>query len=83
MYSYKDQEQGMQPVNVRTQKDAREYVETVFDRLETGLKDSQGEKYLCQNVFEGETASLQCCKNCGNISQRNELFYFLTTSCKD
>jgi len=47
MYSYKDQEQGMQPVNVRTQKDAREYVETVFDRLETGLKDSQGEKYLC------------------------------------
>jgi len=37
----------MQPVNVRTQKDAREYVETVFDRLETGLKDSQGEKYLC------------------------------------
>jgi ubiquitin carboxyl-terminal hydrolase 34 len=47
-FSYKD---NGQPVNVRVQQDASEFLNVAFDRLERQLRKSEGEKYLCQNVF--------------------------------
>ena len=47
-FSYKD---GGQPVNVRIQQDVSEFLSKKIDRLEELLKNSRGDKYLCQNVF--------------------------------
>jgi ubiquitin carboxyl-terminal hydrolase 34 len=79
-HAYKD---GGQPVNVRVQQDASEFLNVAFDRLENMLKKSQGEKYLCQNVFQGETAGLMACTECGHLKQRDETFYLLAVQVKD
>jgi len=55
-----------QPTNVREQKDAQEFLNLGFDRLEMLLKDTS-QKYLLKNVFGGQTCSMLRCKNCGNL----------------
>jgi ubiquitin carboxyl-terminal hydrolase 34 len=44
--------------------------------LEEKLKNSRGDKYLCQNVFQGEKANLKVCGGCGNKSETLEPFLF-------
>lgn len=55
-----------QPTNVREQKDAQEFLNVGFDRLETLLKGTS-QKYLLQNVFGGSTCSMMKCKSCGAL----------------
>jgi hypothetical protein len=41
---------GDQPINVRVQQDAQEFLGVAFDRLENSLK-STSMKNLCQSIF--------------------------------
>ena len=67
---------------MRVQQDAQEFLNLGFDRLEHLLKDTP-QKYLCQNVFQGQSASLTICKSCGNIVQTDEDFYTLQVTVKN
>jgi len=71
-----------QPTNVREQKDAQEFLNLGFDRLETLLRGTS-QKYLLQNVFGGQTCSMMKCKNCGNLRQNKEDFYNLSLEVKN
>ena len=66
-----------EPTNVREQKDANEYLLTLFDRLENQLKDTS-QKYLVKNIFGGKLCHSKVCKTCGNV--RNELEDLLSIS---
>jgi len=73
---------GGEPTNVREQKDAQEYLNVLFDRLESLLKGTS-QKYLIQNVFGGKTCSMMRCKNCGNLRKNTEDFYNLSLEVKN
>ncbi len=64
-FAYK--QNGGIPTNVRVQMDAQEFINVGFERLENALKPT-AQKYLLQNVFQGQTASLTICRECGNIN---------------
>lgn len=70
------------PTNVREQKDAQEFLNLGFDRLETLLRGTS-QKYLLQSVFGGRTCSMMKCKNCGNLRQNKEDFYNLSLEVKN
>ena len=70
------------PTNTVEQKDAQEFLTTLFDRLETGLKGTS-RKYLLQSVFGGKTCSQLVCKECGKVKNRMEDFYNLSLTVKD
>jgi ubiquitin carboxyl-terminal hydrolase 34 len=67
---------------VREQKDAQEYLNVLFDRLESLLKPTS-QKYLLQNVFGGKTCSIMRCKNCGNLRKNSEAFFNLSLEVKN
>jgi len=68
---------------VRVQQDASEFLNVAFDRLENLLKSSSGEKYLCQNVFQGQAIGLLCCQSCGHRKEKPEDFYLMSVQVKD
>ena len=70
------------PTNTVEQKDAQEFLTTLFDRLETALKGTS-RKYLLQSVFGGKTCSQLVCKECGKVKNRLEDFYNLSLTVKD
>ena len=70
------------PTNTVEQKDAQEFLTTLFDRLETGLKGTS-RKYLLQSVFGGKTCSQLVCKECGKVKNKLEDFYNLSLTVKD
>ena len=70
------------PTNVREQKDAQEFMNLGFDRLEELLKDTS-QKYLLQNVFGGQICTFMRCKNCGNLKKNVEDFYNLSLEVKN
>jgi len=79
-FAFKDLE-GM-PTNISIQQDAQEFLNLIFDRLETLLANTP-EKYLLQNVFGGKTCSQVICKGgCGQVRKKYEDFYNLSLSVK-
>lgn len=81
-YCFAFKDYGGNPTNVRVQQDAQEYLNLAFDRLENMLKDTP-QKYICQNVFQGQMSSILVCKNCGNIVCTDQPFYNLQTNVKN
>jgi len=70
------------PTNTAEQKDAQEFLNVCFDRLETALKGTSREKLL-QSVFRGRTCSQLVCAECGKCRNRVEDFYNLSLTVKD
>lgn len=71
-----------QPTNTGEQKDAQEFLNVSFDRLEHMLKPTS-RKYLMQSVFGGQTCSQIVCKECGTCKNRIEDFSNLSLTVKD
>ena len=70
------------PTNTAEQKDAQEFLNLLFDRLETALKGTSSERLL-QSVFGGRTCSQLVCKECGKVKNRIEPYYNLSLDVKD
>lgn len=70
------------PTNTAEQKDAQEFLNLVFDRLENALKGTSRQQLL-QSVFGGTTCSQLVCKECGHAKNRLEGFYNLSLTVKD
>jgi ubiquitin carboxyl-terminal hydrolase 34 len=70
------------PTNTGEQKDAQEFLNLAFDRLENALKGTS-RHHLLQSVFGGQTCSQLVCKECGKVKNRLEPFYNLSLTVKD
>jgi ubiquitin carboxyl-terminal hydrolase 34 len=70
------------PTNTGEQKDAQEFLNLIFDRIETALKGTS-RKYLLDSVFGGKTCSQLVCSECGKVKNRLETFYNLSLTVKD
>ncbi len=70
------------PTNVVEQKDAQEFLNVSFDRIENLIK-STSRKYLMQSVFGGQTCSQIVCKECGTCKNRIEDFSNLSLTVKN
>ena len=70
------------PTNTGEQKDAQEFLNLAFDRLENALKGTS-RQFLLQSVFGGQTCSQLVCKECGKVKNRLEDFYNLSLTVKD
>jgi ubiquitin carboxyl-terminal hydrolase 34 len=70
------------PTNIAEQKDAQEFLNLSFDRIENLLRSTKM-KYLLQSVFGGQTCSQVVCKECGKVKNRIEDFYNLSLTVKD
>jgi ubiquitin carboxyl-terminal hydrolase 34 len=70
------------PTNTGEQKDAQEFLNLAFDRLENALKGTS-RQHLLQSVFGGQTCSQLVCKECGKVKNRLEDFYNLSLTVKD
>lgn len=79
-FAFKDFEGN--PTNLGEQKDAQEFLNMAFDRLENLLRNTTM-KYLLQSIFNGQTCSQLVCKECGKVKNRIEDFYNLSLTVKD
>ena len=70
------------PTNISEQKDAQEFLNVFFDRLENALKPTP-RKYLLQGIFGGKTISQMVCNECGKVKNRQEDYYNLSITVKD
>lgn len=70
------------PTNVAEQKDAQEFLNVLFDRLDNALKPTP-KKYLLQSIFGGKTCSQMVCSECGKVKNRVEDYYNLSLAVKD
>ena len=70
------------PTHTGEQKDAQEFLNLAFDRLENALKGTS-RRHLLQSVFGGQTCSQLVCKECGKVKNRLEDFYNLSLTVKD
>lgn len=81
-FCYAMKEFGGDPTITSEQKDAQEFLNLAFERLETALKDTS-RKYLLQSVFGGKTCGQLICTNCGKVKNRIENFYNLSLQVQD
>ena len=51
--------------------------------METQLKETQGERYLCKNTFNGLQTQILLCNECGNIIEKDEDFFLVSVEVKD
>lgn len=70
------------PTNISEQKDAQEFLNVLFDRVENALKPTP-RKYLLHSIFGGKTCSQLVCQECGKIKNRIEDYYNLSLTVKD
>ena len=70
------------PTNTGEQKDAQEFLNVLFDRIENQLKPTD-RKYLLQGIFGGKSCSQMVCMACGKIKNKEEDFYNLSLTAKD
>jgi len=70
------------PTNTLEQKDAQEFLNLAFDRIENALRGTS-RKYLLYSVFGGKTCSQLVCSECGKVKNRLEDFYNLSLTVKD
>eukprot|EP00743_Colponemidia_sp_Colp-15_P003962 GILK01004274.1.p1 GENE.GILK01004274.1~~GILK01004274.1.p1 ORF type:complete len:2187 (+),score=414.92 GILK01004274.1:440-6562(+) len=79
--AFKDQSGN--PINVAIQQDAQEFLNLIFDRLETRLKGTP-QQDLLQQLFGGTTCNQLICKGgCGTVRERNEDFYNISIEVKN
>jgi ubiquitin carboxyl-terminal hydrolase 34 len=79
-FAFKDLD-GM-PTNTSEQKDAQEFLNLAFDRIENLLAPTH-QKHLLQGVFGGQTCSQLLCLECGKCKNRIEDYYNLSLTVKD
>jgi ubiquitin carboxyl-terminal hydrolase 34 len=70
------------PCDTSEQKDAQEFLNVFFDRLENQLKPTK-RKHLLQSVFLGKYCNQLVCTECGKIKNRIENFYNLSLDIKN
>ena len=80
--SFKDS-QGKSP-DLNEQCDAQEFLLRFIEKLSETLKNSEN-KYLCENIFGGNTLQQLKCTNpeCNNISERRDNINYLTLEIKN
>ena len=78
-FAFKEFDGG--PTNIGEQKDAQEFLNLLFDRIENGLKETP-RKLLLQSVFGGKTCSQIVCQECGMVKNRIEDYYNLSLTVK-
>eukprot|EP01029_Cantina_marsupialis_P003402 TRINITY_DN132330_c1_g2_i1.p1 TRINITY_DN132330_c1_g2~~TRINITY_DN132330_c1_g2_i1.p1 ORF type:complete len:2929 (-),score=891.17 TRINITY_DN132330_c1_g2_i1:193-8979(-) len=71
--TYKDPDG--QPVDVRVQQDAQEFLTTLLDRVEYSLKDSESHKDLIKDVLTGKWCNQLICETCKESRNSSENFY--------
>ena len=64
------------------QKDAQEFLSTIFDRVERSLEKTT-RKYLIDSIFGGKQVSQMVCPECGKIKNRHETFLTLSLPVRD
>jgi len=79
-YSFK--ELDGRPTNTAIQRDAFEFLNILFERLEKALKDTPY-KRLLQSIFGGKSCSQIKCSNCGHIIVTYEDYYTLSLEIKN
>ena len=70
------------PVNVSIQQDAQEFLNMIFDKLETGLKNTPF-RHILDSVYGGKTCQQLICAGCGHVKSREETFYNLSLEVKN
>ena len=70
-----------QPTNTAEQKDAQEFLNLIFDRLETALKETS-RKHLVNGIFGGKQCSQMVCQECGKVKNRMEDYLNLSIPVK-
>ena len=70
------------PTNTAEQKDAQEFLNVLFDRLDEALKPTP-RKYLLQSIFGGKQINQMVCQECGKVKNRIEDYYNLSLTVKD
>ena len=80
--SFKDS-QGKSP-DINEQCDAQEFLLRFIEKIDDALKNTKN-KYLCENIFGGNTLQQIKCTNpeCGNISERKDQIYYLSLEIKN
>lgn len=79
-FAFKEFDGG--PTNTAEQKDAQEFLNLLFERLETALKGTSRQRLL-QSVFGGQTCDQLVCSECGKVKNKHEDFYNLSLTVKD
>ncbi len=79
-FSFKEMDGN--PTNLGEQKDAQEFLNLSFDRIENQLKNT-AQKHLLYSVFGGKTCSQLICPECGKVKNKAEDFYNLSLTVKD
>ena len=64
------------------QKDAQEFLATIFDRVERSLEKTT-RKYLIDSIFGGKQVSQMVCPECGKVKNRHETFLTLSLPVRD
>ena len=70
------------PVNVSIQQDAQEFLNMIFDKLETGLKSTPF-RHILNSVYGGKTCQQLICSNCHHVKSRDDTFYNLSLEVKN
>ena len=71
-----------QPINVSEQQDAQEFLNTLFDRLENGLKQTPF-KHILEGVYGGKTSNQIICHGCRNVREKEEIFYNMSVEVRN
>lgn len=69
-------------VNVTEQQDAQEFLNTIFDRLEKGLKQTPF-RQIMEGVYGGKTSNQIICHGCKNIRKKEEPFYNMSVEVRN
>jgi len=69
------------PVNVKIQQDAHEFLNMAFERMESSLSNTS-QRFLVRSVFGGKTCSQITCTKCGTIKTNLEDFYNISVEVK-
>jgi ubiquitin C-terminal hydrolase len=70
------------PTNTSVQKDTNEFLNLLFDRIDTQVKGTKWEKVLQQDLG-GNFANELICRDCPHFSVREEPFYCMTLNVKN
>lgn len=70
-------ESNGKPISLHVQKDAHEFLNIFFEKLECELKDTPN-NLLLKSIFGGELCSRVICQHCGNTSDTFEDYYTLS-----
>jgi len=70
------------PVNVSEQQDTQEFLNTIFDRLENGLKQTPF-RHILEGVYGGKTSNQIICHGCKNVREKEEPFYNMSVEVRN